>query len=244
MKLMLWILAGSVALAASGLEAPAIGYGRADDGRIVRISGISGALIVDAAGEDRAVSVAFSGGLLFEKLESSIRVDGQQWDAPQGNALFGFSADGSSGVVFYPSSRELKVRGHGQWQHVPFDVGAEVLAVSLAGPASVRVLVARDQLELIQVRLWDGAIEDSAAIGHGTGPALLMANGGILYTRDGKTLYRRHAGVEHELDLPAPVTALSFAGRGWIQAGTESGRCYLIRLEPDVRVSELPEVAQ
>jgi hypothetical protein len=250
MRFLYLLFACSLAFAESGLETPSVGYARAPDGTIVRVSGIAGAFVTTPTDQAGAVSAGFSGQLGFLKLPSAARVVNAagallgESDAPDGSALFGFNPRGDAGIAYYPSTQTLNVYGAGAWQSIPFQMtGARVLAVALKDAEQAQVVVARDQLSLVTLRVSDGAVESETLLGPGSGPALLLS-AGVLFSRDDSLIYHDASGTEQAIPVSAAVTDLFQMGPGWVQAQSGSGGDLALRLGREIRVYQLPEVSQ
>ena len=250
MKLLYLLCACAVAYAQSGVKTPPVGYARASDGTIVRVFGIAGSFVTTPTDQAGAVSAGFSLQLGLLKLTSTVRVLNDagallnESDAPDGPALFGFNRRGDAAIAYYSSNRTLSVYSAGAWQSMPFTrTGAQVLAVALIDSGNAQAVVARDQLSLVTLRVSDGAVENETLLGPGSGPALLTG-GGVLFGRDDTLVYHDSSGKEQIVPVPAPAAVLSQMGSGWIQAQSGSGGNLALRLGPEVRVYQLPEVSQ
>lgn len=252
----------SLGIAAAAVESPSVGYIRAADGSIVRVTGISGAFITTGTGEGATVALSFSGSLGFLKLDTSVQVvngTGEllgESDAPAGPALFGFNANGDAGVAYYPATRELRLFANGQWQAIPFNAPDGVISVALKDADHVLVAAASDQLTVLTIRTSDGATE--AVSGAGLWPAarfrpgkgtarhiaLITAGGTLLFGRGGALIYRDANGSEQTIDTPGPITAMTQMGAGWVHLQTDSRRNLALRLLAQPKLYEIPEVSQ
>ncbi len=252
MRTLCLLVAAPLVLAAGAVDSPSSGYARTADGTILRVSGIGGAFITTTTDQTGSIAAAFSERLGLVKLATAIRVLDpagavvSESDAPEGDALLGFSKKGDSAIVYYASTQTISIFTSGQWVPVPFDVAStSVLAVAVQDSDTALVLVLRDQLSLVTLRTSDGAVIDENVIGSGIGPALLLPDRRIIFVRDRTLLYRDPAGVEQVLQaLPADVTALSRMDSEWVHARTESGRNLAFRLDSERRLYELPGVPQ
>ncbi len=81
-------------------------------------------------------------------------------------------------------------------------------------------------------------------MGPGSGPVLLFGDGSLLFERDGSTVYRNAAGEERTLETPGDVVEFMHMSAGWTQLRTASGRSLALRLSPEPRLYDLPEVSQ
>ena len=251
MKILSLLLLAPLAWCASGVESPPLGFARSGAGGIVRVSGIAGAFIAAPTGQGEVVSAAFNGTRGLVKLATSVRAldaAGElaaEWDAPEGPALFGFDPAGSAAIVWYTSSGTFSVLRAAEWSAVPIDaasLGGDILAVSLADSRRALILVAREHLVLVRVRLSDGATERETMVGDGSGPATLWPGGAVLYRSEGGFVYRDPRGSEQTVELPAGE--LTQMGSGWVQVRTAAAGQFAIRIGGVLRVYELPEVSQ
>lgn len=239
----------ALAVTAGAVETPSIGFARGSGGAVLRVSGVSGAFITDRTEQVGIVSAAFSDRMGLVKADSSIRVldaNGavlSEADAPEGVALFGFDAAGTAGIAW--CAGPLTVYRDGAWTSVPFDAaGAAVAAVAIKDTASVLVALRGDRLSVMQIRAADGAVEAITDLGPIDGPMLLFSGGGTMFVRDGLLVYRTASGDERTVDAPADLVEFVNMGSGWIQARTSSGPGLVLRMEPELRVYQLPEVRQ
>jgi hypothetical protein len=252
MRICCGFLVFSVAVAAATVDSPSIGYMRTVNGAIVRVSGIAGAFVTAATGDSAAVSYGFSGTLGFVKLDASLKVvkdtgeTAGEFEAPAGPALFGFNAKGDSGAAYYPATGTLMLLRDNAWTTVPFQVPSGRLAAIAVKDAGHVMAVVRDhEMRVLTVRVSDGATEDASGLGPGGGPAFVSASGTVLFVRDHKLMYRDPQGCQRILaTAPEGAAAMAQMGAGWVQIQTASGRNLAVRLEPEPRVYELPEVSQ
>lgn len=233
----------------NAVEVPAIGYARAADGSIIRVSGIAGAFGATSTDHAGVLAAAFSGQLGVLKLPSSVRMlDASaavtaEWDAQQGSALFGFNPAGDSVIAYYSATTELNVYAGGGWSTVPLDgTRFNPIAVALKDARHALLLDARERLSLVTLRVSDGAVEDETVVGDGSAPALL-AGSGLVFTRGDNLIYRDASGTEQPIAAPG-IASLTRMGANWIQAQRDSGGNLALRLAPEPRVFVLPEVAQ
>ncbi len=252
MRFEILLLAGSIAFAGSGVETPSIGYVRSSDGGMVRVSGIAGAMIVDPADAQDLQWIEYSGKLLVAATDTSLHVaqpDGSllsETEVPGGPIVAGFDDSGVAVVVWFQQTGELKVYRTGDWTAVPIDavrLAGKVIAARLEGLASATLLVQRDEVWTVRIRISDGAIQQESPAGIGSGPALFIRSG-LLFVRDGVAFYRGPAGGENVVDTPQPALGMHRMGLDWVQLETGSGVRYALRTTGTPAIYVIPEVAQ
>ncbi len=245
------VLLTAASWCAAGVQSPPLGFTRTPGGTVVRVSGIAGAFVATPVEQSEVVSAGFSGTMGLLKLATTVRaldaageVAGK-WDAPEGPALFGFDPSGGAALVWYGSTRVFSVLRGSEWAATPIDAGSlggEVLGVALQDSRRALILVGREQLTLVRVRLSDGATERETVIGEGSGPAIVWPSGAVLFRAGEGFAYRSPDGTQQNLELPdGELTQMS---AGWVQLRTEAGGQFAIRVGTDARIFELPEVSQ
>ncbi len=249
MKLLWLVLTATVAFAASGVSTPSAGSVLTADGLLVRVSGIAGAFVTTPTETSGAVASGFVQQFGFVKMPGSLRVMNaagelvSEVDAPPGSAVFGFNVEGDAGVVHYPGEATLNLFTREEWRTVPFRADREVLALRLDDPEHVSAIVAGDPLSLISIRVSDGAVESEAALDNARGPVVLTASG-LLFTNERGLVYRNTAGTDHLVIDSADIAILQHMGPGWVQVRTQAGRNLAVRLGPEIRVYDIPEVPE
>jgi hypothetical protein len=250
MKIILMLLIPGLAF--SGIGEPQAGWMRSADGAVRPLYGVAGSFIpgdVIATGSSRA---AYSGVFGAIKLARSIRLsDGTEFEAPEGDAVFGPGPDSSSIAAFFPSTGSagiITVAGI-KWLNIDSrQLGGDVRALS----GSTFYVNRADGLHAVAIRLTDGAIESDNALG--IRPKIAIAlNGGILvYSRPASAapkhaelMIRASDGTETGLELGAPLKSLNLMNSDLVQVTLANGRSQSVRIRPGgVSLFEIPEVAQ
>ncbi len=252
MKIAVLLFGACFLLAGGAVDAPSAGYSRAADGTIVRVSGIAGAFVTSATDQAGSVAASFSGRLGAIKLPSSVRiVDSEgaivrESNAPEGTALFGFNPQGDSVIACYAGDSSLAIFSSGEWSRLPFDApSGSVMAVALQDSETALVLVQRDEISLVAVRISDGATVSETVLGSGKGPALLMPDRTAVFLRGDSLLLIDSNGTEHLVQAESGgVLTLSRMDAEWVHARTDSGRSLAFRLNSRNQIYELPEAPQ
>lgn len=228
----IWLFLASGA--AGQLGVPRIGCFVDDQHRLRPLSGVTASFLVGAPEAEEVISAACSGGLVLIKKAGSLEVrnrDGSaEWPAPGGPALFGFSPNGLSALVYYPETRELFRVGRNAPVLLPLPEGEVVAVGSPDGPAAV--VRVNGELRIVGEDMRH-APADAAE------PLLLLPDGDLLYTR-GKELVLS----ERSFELPAAAAGLEWLGRGWVRVRLSGGSGHLaLALENRNELYRLPEVA-
>ena len=252
-KLTVFLFIALCAFAAEGPQPPLIGIARGTTGSIARVLGLPGALTVepvpDLAGVD---AVAFGGRLFIVKRGNMLQVVDatgvvtSETEAPTGAALLaGFSADGNELAVFDGARSVVRTFIAGSWNDIPYNGPANVLAISITAPGELTVAAAsEDETKLLTIRRSDGGIRNEAKVGPGAASAALFPSGDLLLIRSYRVAHRTPSGEERELESPADAVNLTPLGPSWATAETATGTRYAIRIKPNLRIMELPEVEQ
>jgi hypothetical protein len=237
------LFAGDVA------TAPSIGMVLSAEGRLTRVTGVAGAVVVESAGEEELQSAAFSGRLLLSIAGNQLRADdgngpvaaeGEHW----ARALLGFSPAGDQAAGCSPETGVLHIWRQGRWHASRLQLPTAAVAIRLAAPDRLDVLLKEDGLRLRRIRISDGATENEQLIhAEAAGPAMVLSSGDILYALGDSVIRHGADGQEDAAHLPE-ISGFAVMGNGWVQANSASGQRYAIRVRPDLRMMELPEVSQ
>ena len=179
------------AMALAGVGEPQAGWMRSADGTVRALSGIAGSLVqgdVVAAGSSQFV---FNGNFGAIKLANSIRIaDGSEFDAPEGDALFGAGFDSSGVGVYFPSVGRAGIITVSGIDWLSIDVrqlGGDVRALS----GSTYYVSRADGLHAVTVRRADGAIESDLALGIHVKIAVALPGGWLIYAAPASRLTNR-----------------------------------------------------
>ena len=237
-------------------HAPLVGIARSSSGQWMRVSGLPGTLTVEPATDlDGADAVFSTSRLLVIRRSESVEFfeDGfsccsvsfssraQLAAGDSSPLLVGFSKSASEAIL--ATSTTLHHYTNHQLTEIPFLHGGQLLALTLPTPNQATVLVQNEPTaSLLTIHLPDGATQNEANLAPGISAAVLFPSGSALLLRDSQIIHRAPSGEENPVELPAAITALNWLGPDWAQATTATGTNFAIRIEPKLRVMELPEV--
>lgn len=217
----LLFLAAAATLTA-GVTEPRPGFVLAADGSVREVRGAAGSFVLGDADAGGARRVASSGSLTVIKLADSVRVaPGVAFDAPAGDALFGFSLDGRTAFAYFPPAAAFARITPTALDALPVNaalVAGEVVALA-GGEDGLDVYVRRPGgLHALRVRLSDGAIEGDVALGIDARIGVALAGGRFVYVDESRIVVREVDGGERSVVLDGPVSALAVMGDGWVHA--------------------------
>jgi hypothetical protein len=243
--LLLFVAAATVA---AEVAAPRPGVVLATDGSVREVRGAAGSFVLGEPDFTDARRVASSGSVTVVKLADSVRVSPEvAFDAPAGDALFGFSRDGRLPFAYFPLAGTFARISADRFDALPVDTA--LLAgdvVALAGAEDVLEIYVRreDGLHALRVRLSDGAVEADSALGADARICVAMPGGRIVYATGSRIVVREAAGGEHPVETGAPVSSLALMGGDWIHARS-GAQSIALRITADgVTPFYLPEVSQ
>ena len=243
-------MSGAALLAQRTIAPPAVGMVRDSSGAMHAVVGVAGNFVLlDASGIANAVSASFSGSAGLVKTDSEVLVldaTGQianRYDATAGPALFAFDSNGAPALAYY-SGTLFRFDNNAL---TPVNWTGDALSIALASPQSALAIV-RDahRLRSMRITLPTGDIESETALSDVNGPVLLLANGGLLFTRDNDLVVRDASGAERLIPAGFKVDSFEIIGKEWIavrEAG--GGRSFALRItDQSLDLSQLPEVSQ
>ena len=232
---------------------PRVGLVAGRDGAAREVLGVAGAFLPGDIVLSDVIRGAAAGDFWVAKLPYSLRTSrGEEFDAPPGDALFGFSA--SRDVWIYLPPRGTDGRGRSLWR--AFRSGGVDTAVCLPersllrGPivalaGDLTLYVRRhDGLHALAIRPSDGAIESDTPLGFDARLVVAFPDGTLVAARDASVVVRDAAGSLQSLDLPDPPERLALMGDGWVHIRTASANFALRLRDGATTLQQLPEVAQ
>ncbi len=226
-----FLLLGAVA-AAQSIEPPLAGLIRDARNEVRPVHGIAANFVLSAAPLGQARKVAFSGRFALLKTDDAVVV--LDWrgaverslPAPGGDALFAFDLKGAPAWVWFPETRELR------------DLAGETSRV--LDEALISLRTPEDYLVLRDRKLVRGGAPVSSDEFSEAPPALLMADGTVLFVAGSELVVIPTGGEERRITLDARVTALEQMSDEWVFL-RGAGRVLRLR---DCAVYRLPEVTR
>lgn len=186
----------------------------------------------------RIVSAAYSGQLGIWKTETAVEIVDEtgklieRAPAPQGPAIVGFSTDGASCAIYYPSSQALVRWRDGSLDPLSFDeasLAGDVVAVAISERGDAILLAGRhDGFWLVQLSVRRRAASVIATLPGVHAPALVAGDGRVVYRDEAGLAIRSLDQTEVHITLDSP-DALSWLGAGWVQARSGS-RNFAVRV--------------
>jgi hypothetical protein len=167
--------------------------------------------------------------------------------AKAGAALFAFSDDGDSGLVYLAHEGNLLHWSGRSLVPVALDadaIGGDVLTIAQPSPAFGSMLVERGgRLWQLNISLTSGVIDTQRALPGITAPVLLLNDGGLVSVDATGITLRQVNGTETRFDARLSKNALlRRMGAGWVQISDSAGRGLALRLEKrHERLYHLPE---
>jgi hypothetical protein len=247
----------AAAWAQTALAPPQVGFIQDGHGQIHPVNGVAGNFLLGGPAATKVLSAAFSGSFGLLKSSSALLVTDSRGhaiagvDAPPGLALFAFSADGSPALAYFPQTASFRV-----WDGHTFQASGDssslakqaVLSIAALNSAAATIIVQRpDGLFQLGVQLSTGAVVSQMSLPGVSAPALLVANGALVYRDAQGVVVRRPNGAENHIaaHLPASV-AFSQMGQAWLQVtDLGTGRLYAVSIQPgSEHYYTLPEVRQ
>ena len=147
-------------------------------GRLHRLEGLPGALVLADACAEGVLSAASSATTLLWKTESAVAaLDGRDWPAPPGPALFAFDAQGQPVAAWFSEPRELRVFQGEELILKPYYLDGDVQG--LAAPVAGRLVV------LVQVILKPFRVVSDLPLHDADASAVLLPDGTLFKPDNG-----------------------------------------------------------
>ncbi len=248
MKTLLTLSLACAAWAQNTLTPPQIGFMRDPAGGLRPVFGIAGNFLPGDAVVEGVVSAASSGTFGLAKTDSALIVVDRQGrrlasvDVLEGSALFAFSRTGAPALMYLPTMKRLSAWSEGTFRNMPLDdsmIGGAMISIAAPDAEHVAMIVQRhDVLWELSIRLETGEIESQMLLPGVTAPALLLANGDLIYSDSNGIVIRQPDTSERHVDAQLPDRfALQQMAEDWIQLAQ-----FAIRITPDrEQVYQLPE---
>jgi hypothetical protein len=223
-KLFLFSL-GLNALAQTGLDVPQAGLMIDQSGALRAVTGFAQSFIAGAALRSDALSAACAGSLCLVKTATSVVASANANDpgipAPPGPALF--SIHGQGALVYFPAVQQFARIKDAQLEVLDWAVDGDVLSLRLTRQGPEFAVRHADGVWIISL---DASIQ--AGLPPGT-VAVLLLDGGIVYSVSNTLVIRRGDGSEISFNLPG-VLSLSQLNESYAQVST-SGAVYALRVD-------------
>jgi len=246
------------AWAQTGLTPPRVGFMQDAANSFRPVDGIAGNFLPGDPVALGVVSAAYSGAYGLFKTSSAVVVTDRVGSIvatnsqPDGPALFAFTRAGEPALIFVPAANLLLAWDGTTFNPVSFDPttlsASAILSIAAPRPGQAAMIVQRDDgLCDLRVDLATGDIKAQTAIPGVTAPALMLANGDLVYADGHGIVLRKPDGPEQHIIAQLPVSfALQQMGEGWIQLrDLGSGRQFAIRvIQNREQYYQLPESRQ
>jgi hypothetical protein len=207
MRLFLFVAATVSLWAQSGLDRPRVGEMLDERGFLWPVFGVGGSFTVDDPWASEVLSTGCSRALCLAKTDSALRSGGVATAAPPGAAEI--AIHGQSAWIYFTQTRQFARWQAGALSFVDLNIEGDVLAVQTGWKLAVR---RNTGVWIISVK---GTILDSLPLG--TGPVLLMNDGGVVYAISDSLVLRRPGGNEMRF-AASGVTSLFQMGDGYVEA--------------------------
>ena len=250
------IVAGVVC--AQTLSPPQVGFLQDTTNSFRPAYGIAGNFLLGDPVSGGVVSAAYSGSYGLIKTGSAVIVTDRAGSIlasnsqPDGPALFAFTGAGEPALIFIPAANTLLAWDGAAFNPVRFDPTTlsanAILSIAAPHPGQAAIIVQRDDgLCDVRIDLATGDLVAQTAIPGVTAPALMLANGDLVYADGNGIVLRKRDGSEHHITAQLPASfALQQMGDGWIQLrDLGSSRQFAIRITQNhEQYYQLPERGQ
>ncbi|HZU25116.1 MAG TPA: hypothetical protein VFA04_06315 [Bryobacteraceae bacterium] len=242
----------AAASCAAQVSAPHVGIAGDSAGAVRPVLGIAGNFLEGEPLAVGAISSASSGEAVLIKTASQVRAldtaghELAHAEVGGGPALFAFATGGAPEFAWLPQGQTLLRRcptGFCACRLSLRAVSGEVLSIGTADRNHIDLAVSRNNaLEILRVRLGDGAIANTLRLPGAIGAPLLMPDGRILYAVPGELVLRDARGEERHSAFPHAASSIASMSAEWaLVSANGEGRRFAVRLA-DGAVSQIPEV--
>jgi hypothetical protein len=222
------------------------------NGAVRPLVGIAGNLLAGEPLATAAVSAAASGAAILVKTSTDVRAldpagnEKARAQTAGGPALFAFAMDGSPEFVWVAQTQTLLRQcptGFCDCRLRTEAIAGNVLAIGTADRNHIDLAISRNAaIEVLRVRLADGAIENTTPLPGASGAPLLMADGAMLYAVPGELVLRDSRGRERRTPFAHSASSIVPMSAGWaLIAAAGEGRHFAVRLA-DGATFQIPEV--
>lgn len=249
------ILIAATAAAQTSIRPPQLGFAAISGGTLRPVYGLAGNFILGQAIAGSVLSQAFSGSFGLLKTASTLAAFDAQGhmlastDAASGPALFAFSPDGVTALVYLASSNTFFEWTGSHFATLPFRPEPEiVVSIALPNAFEASLIVQRsDGIWQVQFPFTRSRVNSQRALPGVTAPVLALASGDLVYA-DANGIVLREPD-NSELHIPGQLPAqfsLTQMDSDWVQLSSlASPRRYAVRLTPGREgFYQLPEAGQ
>ncbi len=241
------------------IHSPQLGFAASSSGSLRPVYGIAGNFILGPSIDGSVLSQAFSGSLGLLKTASALAAFDAQGhilastltsnnDAP-GPALFAFSPDRVTALVYVPSDNSLIEWAGGKFEILPFRPEPDiVVAIALPNAFEASLIVQRSNgIWQVQLPFTRSRINSQKALPGVRAPVLALASGDLVYADANGIVLRKPDNSELHIPgkLPAQF-ALTQMDSDWVQlSDLASPRRYAVRITAGREgFYQLPEAGQ
>jgi len=252
------ILIAASATAQTSIHPPQLGFAAISGGSLRPVFGVAGNFILGPSVAGSVLSQAFSGSLGLLKTASTLAAFDAKGhmlastDAVPGPALFAFSPDGVTALVYLASSNMLIEWTGGKFATVPFrpetSPADTVLAIALPNVFEASLIVQRNEgIWEIRLPFTRSRAASQKAVPDITAPVLALASGDLVYADAKGIVLRKPDNSELHIPGQLPVKfSLAQMDSDWVQlSDLASPRRFAVRLTPGREgFYQLPEAGQ
>lgn len=251
MRKRLLLLAGVAAAVSVCLAQPAtpnIGLIRDQAGSIRRVDGVAGSFYPGPELARGVIAFAYSGarGILIEPGQISlVKPDGTALrveSARTGNATAALWND--LPAAWLPEESRALVFGDKETRSISLRLapGEELLDFSHQDGLLTGAVWREDRVHLITYDPSTGEPRSAEATAIDSRTCALGAGASVIWTQGTRVLLRKSDLSVQEVDAGTALHAFRHSAKNWIQALSEDGRVFLIRLTPALEVFEVPAI--
>jgi len=239
---------------AQTLSPPQVGFLQDAANSFRPVYGIAGNFLPGDPVAGGVVSAAYSGSYGLIKTSSAVIVTDRAGllaasnSQPDGPALFAFRRSGEPALAYMPAANALLAWDGATFHPVPFDLtiaASAILSIAAPNPSQATIIVQRDDgLCDVRIDLATGDLVAQTALPGVAAPALMLANGDLVYADGNGIMLRKRDGSEQHISAQLPASfALQQMGDGWIQLrDLGSSRQFAIRVTQNrEQYYQLPE---
>jgi len=246
-KTFLLLVMGACLAGGQSLDFPTLGYILAGD-RVAPLFGVAGAFSIGEPQYNEVLSAAFSGRAgLLKTAGEVLALDSKgrrtaSVAAPEGPALFVFSAQGFPGGALFPAAGEIYLFRDEEITRIAAELPAgEPVALGVSDSGSVTVLLDRDGgLWKSRFSIVNRQFETAEFVPGIQAPAVFLPGGSILGTTEDGLVVLHPERAGQPIPLHFRPSAIEQIGSGWLLLQVDGAARYGIRLDQPEHLYELP----